>query len=172
MDSVAQTGDPAPEFELMGLDGQMHSLRDWLGSIVVLNFWSAECVHSRRAEAVFEQLMQDWRDEVSLWCIVSNENEDDELVKSAARSDKIDRLLRDRNHQVADSYGAVTTPHVFVIDEEGVLRYAGALDDVSLRRRAPTRNYLSEAVGAVRKGLSPEPSETLPFGCAIIRHAI
>ncbi|MFV1857944.1 MAG: hypothetical protein ACC647_01165, partial [Anaerolineales bacterium] len=34
MDSVAQTGDPAPEFELMGLDGQMHSLRDWLGSVV------------------------------------------------------------------------------------------------------------------------------------------
>jgi len=34
MDSVAQTGDPAPEFELMGLDGQRHSLREWLGSVV------------------------------------------------------------------------------------------------------------------------------------------
>jgi peroxiredoxin len=172
MDSVARTGDPAPEFELMGLDGQVHSLRDWRGSIVVLNFWSAECVHSRRADTVLAELVPGWGDEVSLLCIVSNENEDDELVKSAARNDKISRLLRDRNHEVADSYGAITTPHVFVIDEKGVLRYAGGLDDVSLRRRAPTRNYLSEAVGAVRKGLSPEPSETPPFGCAIMRHAI
>ncbi|MFQ5921804.1 MAG: redoxin domain-containing protein [Anaerolineales bacterium] len=172
MDSVAQAGDPAPEFELMDLDGQRHSLRDWLGSIVVLNFWSAECVHSRRADAVFEELVQEWGDEVSLWCIVSNENEDDELVKSVAGKNKIDRLLRDRSHEVADSYGAVTTPHVFVIDEKGVLRYAGGHDDVSLHQRTPTRNYLREAVGAVRKGLSPEPSETPPFGCAIIRHAI
>ena len=172
MDSVNRIGDPAPEFDLMDLDGQRHSLRDWRGSIVVLNFWSAECVHSRRADTVLEELVQEWGEEVSSWCIVSNENEDDVLVKSVAGKNKIDRLLRDRSHEIADSYGAVTTPHVFVIDAKGVLRYAGGLDDVSIRQRTPTRNYLSEAVGAVLNGLSPEPSVTAPFGCAIIRHAL
>ena len=171
MDPIARIGDPAPEFALRGLDGQEHSLRDWLGSIVVLNFWSAECVHSRRADTVIEELLQE-RGGVSLWCIVSNENEDDELVKRVAAKNKTERLLRDGDQEVADSYGAVTTPHVFVIDEKGVLRYAGGLDDVSPRQRVPTRNYLSEAVAAVRNGLSPEPSETPPFGCAILRHSI
>ena len=172
MDPIAQIGEPAPEFELVGLDGQGHSLRSWLGSIVVLNFWSAECVHSTRADVVMEELVQEWGGTVSLWCIVSNQNEDDELVKSVAGKNKIERLLRDRDQKVADSYGAVTTPHVFVIDEKGVLRYAGGLDDVSLGQRMPSRNYLREAVRAVRNGLSPEPSETPPFGCAILRHLI
>ena len=100
------------------------------------------------------------------------ESENDELVKNAAGNNKISRLLRDRHHAVADVYGAVTTPQVFVIDGMGVLRYAGAFDDVSLRQKTPTRNYMQEAVGAIQNGQDPEPTETLPFGCAIIRHAI
>ncbi len=172
MDPIAQIGSPAPDFELKDLEGERHSLRDELGSIVVLNFWSAECTHSKRADEGSEELVREWGDGVSFWCIASNENEDDELVKNAAGNNKIDRLLRDRHHAVADTYGAVTTPHVFVIDKKGVLRYAGAFDDVSLRQRTPTRNYLQEAVGAIQNGLDPEPSETLPFGCAIIRHPI
>lgn len=172
MDPIARVGSPAPNFELLDLAGQGHSLSDRLGSIVVINFWSAECIHSKRADAVFEELLQAWGEEVSLWCILSNENEDDELVKTAAGKVKIDRLLRDRHQEVADTYGAVTTPHIFLIDQKGVLRYAGAFDDSSFAQRAPTKNYLSQAVGALQKGLSPEPSETKPFGCAIVRHAI
>ena len=172
MDSVARIGSPAPNFELEDLEGERHSPRDEFGSILVLNFWSAECVHSQRADEEFENLMQEWGEGVSLWCIASNENEDDELIRNAADNNKIDRLLRDRHLAVADAYGAVTTPHVFVIDEQGVLRYAGAFDDVSLHQRTPTRNYLQEAVEAVQIGLDPEHSERPPFGCAIIRHSI
>jgi peroxiredoxin len=172
MDPIARIGDPAPEFELADLDGQRHSLSDRRGSIVVLNFWSAECIHSTRADGVFEELVHEWGDAVSLWCIAPNANEEDELVRSVAGKNKIPRLLRDQGHKVADSYGAVTTPHIFVIDEKGVLRYTGGLDDVSLRQRTPTRNYLREAVRAVRQGIHPEPAETPPFGCAIIRHTL
>ena len=172
MDSVAQVGLPAPEFELEDLDGNSHSSRSWLGSIFVLNFWSAECIHSTRADAVIEELRQAWGDRVVVWCILSNENEDDELVWRVAAANKVGRILRDHNHAVADAYGAVTTPHVYVIDGEGVLRYAGGLDDVSLRQRTPTRNYLKEAVEALLASERPEPSMTEPFGCAIVRVAV
>lgn len=172
MDSIAQIGKPAPDFELKDLGGEKHALRDQLGSILVLNFWSADCTHSKRADQVVEELAQEWGGGVSFWCIASNDNEDDEMLKIAASSNKVERLLRDQHREVADAYGAVTTPHIFVIDGKGVLRYAGAFDDVSLRQRRPTRNYLQEAVGAVQKGRNPEPSEIPPFGCAIIRHAI
>ena len=172
MDSIAQVGNPAPDFELEDLESQKHALRDQLGSIVVLNFWSADCIHSKRADQVVGGLVQEWGGGVSFWCIASNENEDDEMLKTAAGSNKIERLLRDRHQEVADAYGAITTPHVFVIDGMGVLRYAGAFDDTSLRQRTPTRNYLQESVAAVQKGQHPEPSEISPFGCAIIRHTL
>ena len=172
MDPLARIGSPAPDFELVDLRGDLHSLRDELGSILVLNFWSAECIHSQRADEEFETLAQEWGEGVSFWCIASNENEDDELIRNVAANNKIDRLLRDQHLAVAEAYGAVTTPHVFVIDERGVLRYSGAFNDVSLRQRTPTRNYLQEAVNAVQNGLDPEHSEISPFGCAIIRQSI
>jgi len=172
MDSIARIGSAAPNFELEDLEGARHSPRDELGSILVLNFWSADCVHSQRADEEFEDLAQEWGEGVSFWCIASNENEDEELIGNAAAKNKIDRLLRDQHLAVADAYGAVTTPHVFVIDEQGVLRYSGAFNDVSLRQRTPTRNYLQEAVKAVQNGVDPDHSETAPFGCAIIRHSI
>ena len=172
MDSIAQVGSPAPEFALTDLEGKRHSTRDWLGSLVVLNFWSADCDHSTRADAVISELRQAWGDEVAVWCILSNENEADEIVRRVAKDNKVERILRDRDHNVADTYGAVTTPHVFVIDSDGILRYAGGLDDVSLRQRTPTRNYLKEAVEAILGGQSPEPAVTEPFGCAIVRAAV
>ena len=172
MDSVARIGSPAPDFELKDLEGARHSPRDELGSILVLNFWSAECVHSQRADEEFEDMAQEWGEGVAFWCIASSENGDDELIRNAAAKNKIDRLLRDQNLTVADAYGAVTTPHVFVIDEQGVLRYSGAFNDVSLRQRTPTRNYLQEVVRAVQNGVDPDHSETAPFGCAIVRHSI
>ena len=172
MDSVARIGSPAPDFELKDLEGERHSPRDALGSILVLNFWSAECIHSQRADEEFGTLALEWGEGVSFWCIASNENEDDELIRNVAANNKIDRLLRDQHLGVAEAYGAVTTPHVFVIDERGVLRYSGAFNDVGLRQRTPTRNYLQEAVKAVQNGVAPEHSEIQPFGCAIIRHSI
>ena len=172
MDSIARIGSPAPDFELEDLEGKRHSPRDEFGSILVLNFWSAECVHSQRADEEFEDLAMEWGEGVAFWCIASNENEGDELIRNAVAISKFDRLLRDQHLAVADAYGAVTTPHVFVIDEQGVLRYSGAFNNVSLRQRTPTRNYLQEAVKSVQNGVDPDHSETAPFGCAIIRHSI
>jgi hypothetical protein len=81
-------------------------------------------------------------------------------------------VLRDQEHIVADSYGAQTTPHFFVIDRDGVLRYMGALDDTTFRKREPEKPYLAEAVRAVLAGKLPDPRETPGYGCTIVRHQI
>jgi hypothetical protein len=73
---------------------------------------------------------------------------------------------------VADLYQALTTPHVFVIDRDGILRYAGAVDDVSFRQRRPTRFYLDEAVEALLDGQLPAVAETPAYGCTIVREAV
>jgi hypothetical protein len=67
---------------------------------------------------------------------------------------------------------AQTTPHAFVISDTGKLRYRGAVDDTNFSRRDPTRFYLEEAVDAVLSGKAPAVSDTQPYGCAIIRHAL
>ncbi len=172
MDAVATVGETAPAFNLEDLDGNQHSLEEAAGQVVALTFWSAECPWSRKAdEYIAEQgLEADWGSAVHHWRIASNVNEEVQALNNAADEREVEPVLIDPDHEVADMYGAKTTPHVFVIDAEGILRYAGALNDATWREPDPTRNYLAEAVEAARQGQSPEPAETPGRGCTIVRY--
>ncbi|HLF82403.1 MAG TPA: hypothetical protein VI410_11595, partial [Anaerolineales bacterium] len=83
----------------------------------------------------------------------------------------VEPLLLDPDQVVADRYGAQTTPHVCLIDAAGILRYAGAPDDVTFGRPRPTRSYQGEAAAALLAGREPPLAETPAFGCAIVRMA-
>lgn len=159
----------APDFELRGLDGQIHRLSDYRGRVVVVNFWSAECPHVERTDVLMLASLARWGAQVVLLSIAANVNEPVEGVVNAARSRGLPVVLRDAGHVVADRFGAEVTPEVFVIDHEGVLRYHGAVDDVSFRQRTPTRCYFDEAVEAVLAGKRPEVAEAPAFGCTIVR---
>jgi hypothetical protein len=106
---------------------------------------------------------------VTLWTIAANANETETQIRAAAAERGLPGLLRDAHQQVADLYAAQTTPHLFVIDPEGILRYQGALDDVTFRRRTPTVNYVRQAVEALLVGRQPDPDQTPPYGCTIVR---
>ena len=161
----------APEFTLPDLDGRIHMLNDYRGRIVIVNFWSAECPHSERADREFVEYLKDWGEHVVLLSIASNANESPETVASVARQRGIKPVLLDADHSVAERYEARTTPHVFVMDEFGLLRYRGAFDDVSFRQREPTQAYTKNAVDALLIGSMPKPPGTEPFGCTIVRYA-
>jgi peroxiredoxin len=162
---------PAPEFTLPDLEGRIHMLSDYRGKIVVINFWSAECPHTERADREFVEYLKDWGEYVVLLSIASNGNEHPEQISSVARQRGIEPVLTDADHSVADRYEAQTTPHVFIVDEFGLLRYRGAFDDVSFRKREPTQPYVKNAVDALLTGKMPKPPDTKPFGCTIVRLA-
>lgn len=162
---------PAPEFTLPDLDGRIHMLSDYRGRIVIVNFWSAECPHSARFDRDITAALAQWGADVALLSIASNANEPEGILAAAARQRGIPVVLRDANQTVAGRYGAQTTPHAFLIDRLGILRYRGAVDDVSFGQREPTRFYLRDAVAAVLAGHLPEVSEAHPFGCTIVRYA-
>ena len=164
-----QGNDPAPDFELPDLQGDLHKLSDYIGKIVVINFWSAECPHSERTDRYLLHLLEGWDGEVVILPVASNKNESSQMVAEIAKARGIPAVLIDSEHLVADLYGAVTTPHVFVVDHEGILRYRGAVDDLAFRRREATQFYLRDAVEALRKGQPPPLSETPSYGCAIVR---
>lgn len=166
-----ELNQPAPEFTLPDLDGRIHMLSDYRGRIVIVNFWSAECPHSARFDADITACLDQWGADVALLSIASNANEPEEMLAAITRRHKIPVVLRDADGSVAGRYGAQTTPHAFLIDRKGVLRYRGAVDDVSLRQRNPARFYVQEAVEALLANQLPEINEVKPFGCTIVRHA-
>jgi peroxiredoxin len=164
-----QINQLAPDFELPDLQGNLHHLSDYRGKIVILNFWSAECPHSERADQSILARLCQWGGEVELLSIASNQNESARMLEDVSKARQLPPVLIDAQHVVADSYEAVTTPHAFVVDRQGILRYRGAVDDVTFRHRQATRFYLAEIVDALLQGRQPEIQETIAYGCAIVR---
>lgn len=164
--------EPAPDFELPDLNGDRLRLSDLRGKIVILNFWSCECPHSERTDRQIMAMFVQWKDDVVFLPVASNRIESVEAITESARIRHLPLVLMDMDQQVADLYEAVTTPQVFVIDREGILRYAGAVDDTSFARKRPTRFYLDEAVEALLSGHLPPIGETRSYGCAIVREAV
>lgn len=166
---LMQLNGPAPEFELPDLEGIPHRLSDQRGRIVIVNFWSAECPHSERTDRYVLSLLEQWQGEVVMLSIAANRNESAQRVAEAAQARRIPKVLIDAQHTVADLYDALTTPHVFLIDREGCLRYRGAADNITFRQREATRFFLQEAVEALLHGRLPELAETPAYGCTIVR---
>ncbi len=164
-----QLNGPAPDFELPDLCGKLHKLSDYRGRIVIVNFWSAECPHSERTDRSMMACVAQWGSDVELLSVAANRNESAHMLEDVSKTRRIPTLLIDAEHVIADLYAAVTTPHAFVLDREGILRYRGAVDDVTFRRRQATRLFLEEAVAALLGGQLPEIQETIAYGCAIVR---
>ncbi len=164
-----QINQPVPDFELPDLDGNLHRLSHYRGKIVIVNFWSCECPHSERTDKAIMSMFVQWRDEVSMLTIASNRNETAEGVKTVSETRRLPTVLLDADCRVADQFEAQTTPHVFVIDREGILRYRGSVDDVTFRNRIPTRFFLDLAVESLLEGQLPALTESPAYGCAIVR---
>lgn len=171
MDPLIPNGQPAPDFELPDLNGARHRLSHLRGKIVLLNFWSAECPWAERADRELQAYLAQWEDKMALWTIAPNANEPPELLKQVAAARGLPIVLHDSQHQVTGSYGAQTTPHVFLVDSQGVLRYQGALDNRTFRQKTPTQFYVRDAIQTLLDGEAPRPDTTSPYGCTIVRHA-
>jgi peroxiredoxin len=164
-----QINQEAPDFTLLDMDGNSHSLHDYTGQIVILNFWSAECPWSQRSDEKIIQYLPNWDSGVQYLPVASNANDSRELINSVVNTRRLPLMLRDSDQQVADLFGALTTPHLYVIDPDSILRYRGAFNDVTFRQPEPTINYLFLAVDALRTGSLPDPAETSAYGCTIVR---
>ncbi len=164
-----EINQPVPDFELSDLNGISHRLSNHRGKIVIVNFWSCECPHSERTDKAILSMFVQWQDDVAMLSIGSNRNESLAALKEAAESRRLPLVLHDADCRVADLFGAQTTPHVFVIDQDGILRYRGSVDDVTFRQRKPTRFFLDEAVESLLEGHLPPLKESPAYGCAIVR---
>jgi peroxiredoxin len=159
----------APQFQLIDLEGNIYSLEDLKGWIVVLIFWSAECDWCARVDEELKTFLKHWKEQVKVLWIASNTNESRNLIAKVAKERALSPVLYDEAQNAANLFGAETTPHFFIVDTEGNLAYQGAWDDISFRQRAATQKYVPQVVEALMQNLTPKISQSTPYGCVLVR---
>jgi peroxiredoxin len=168
-------GDPAPAFKLVDLDGKEHSLEQYRGKVVVLEWINPNCPFSERHAREKTMTALAGSNEV-VWLAVNSTRQGhrDYLQPAAHQAYNakygIDYpVLYDSPGGVGHAYDARTTPHMFVIDEAGRVAYQGAIDDDPSggKRAAERTNYVSGALAAQRDGRTAEPASTKPYGCSV-----
>jgi peroxiredoxin len=167
-------GDLAPEFELPDTDGTTWSVPDSEAQrATVVIFTCNHCPYALAWHDRIAQTARDYADRgVRFVAINSNDSERyprdsyEAMKQRVAAEDWPMPYLHDTTQEVARAYEAQTTPHLFVLDSDRRLRYAGApdsdYDDPSLRAQ-----WLRDALEALLAGQEPARPQTRPVGCSI-----
>jgi peroxiredoxin len=174
-DSPLQIGKPAPGFTLQGVDGKEHSLSSYLdeAKATVVVFTCNTCPFSQAYEPVLIDMARSYAKKgVQFVLINSNDPERkpgdsfEAMVERAGDKDYPFPYLHDASQEVARSYGAMVTPHIFLLDAEQTLRYRGRVND----NRDPAQvesNDLINAIDAVLADKEVPVADTRAFGCSI-----
>lgn len=176
----ATIGQPAPNFTLQGGDGKTHSLADYQGKFVVLEWTNPNCpfVHKFYDSGTMQKLQKEETAKGVAWLRINSSAEGHDGYQTAtdiAAYEKENRVastesLLDPNGQVGHTYGARTTPHMFVIDPKGVLIYAGGIDDTPSADPATiatAKNYVTAALDEAMAGKPVTTPTARPYGCSV-----
>lgn len=163
-------GSAAPAFSLADENGKLHSLNDYKGKLVVLEWTNQECPYVQRhyRADTMEKLATTFEKDVVWLAVNSSKDNTPEDTRAWKQEEGFQyATLQDPEGAVGRLYGAKTTPDMFVIDGAGVLQYAGAIDDDPRGRVDAPNNYVAGAIQAVLASGDPDPSQTRPYGCSV-----
>jgi hypothetical protein len=178
--SEAEIGKAAPDFQLTDIEGKTHHLTAYHGKTVVLEWVNPECpfVVKHYRSGNMPKLQKSATENGVIWLSINS-------GRSGAQGDftpnqvqswatktgaNFSGYLKDGSGKVGRTYGAKTTPHMFVINPEGILVYDGAIDSIaSSRDRDISRaeNYVEQALAALQRGKMPEKAKSRPYGCSV-----
>jgi len=133
-------------------------------------FLSSRCPCSRSHETIISDLAREFG-EFPFYAINSNMDEDFEKSKEYFLKLNLPLVvLRDDKAHIADLFGALKTPHAFIVNGEGIIVYSGGVSD-SAHAATAKKPYLEIALQSVRSGKLPDPKEARALGCVISRSA-
>lgn len=178
-----EIGKPAPDYTFKDISGAEHSISDMKGKIVVLEWTNPHCpfVHKFYDQGDMPRIQAEAKkisDDV-YWIAINSSAKDkegfiatdeDAQKDVTARQYAGDIYVRDVKGTFGKLYGAKTTPHMFVIDEDGNVAYAGAIDSIKSPDQpdiAKADNYVLKAIEALEDGKKPEVSSTEAYGCGV-----
>jgi peroxiredoxin len=180
LNGAVETGSPAPDFTLTDSTGKAHSLSDFAGQYVVLEWTNHQCpfVVKHYREGHMQDLQESMTGEGVVWLQIISSAEGKQGYLEPAEAEQLRQSeemhstakLLDVTGDVGRAYDARTTPHMYLINPDGVLVYQGAIDSVKSTRTediADAENYL---VSAYRSAVAGEPIDkgtTTPYGCSV-----
>ncbi len=177
--AAPQVGQAAPAFTLPDTKGQSHSLADFAGKTVVLEWTNHECPFVvKHYSGNMQSLQKQFGTDDVVWLSVISSAPGKQGHVTATKADELtssrnampDAVLFDETGVTGKAYDAKTTPHMYVIDKKGVLQYMGGIDSIPSAKVddiAKATPYFSDALTAVLSGNPASPAVTKPYGCSI-----
>lgn len=178
--AAVEPGQTAPDFTLTDTEGNTHTLSDFRGNPVVLEWVNYDCPFVRKHYDVgnMQALQEIYTGEDVIWLSINSsapgKQGNYDLDEWAERIDDQDveatAVLLDPDGEVGRAYGAKTTPHMYIIDAEGTVVYQGAIDDnpsFDSSDIPESRNYVREALDSLLSGMPVAEASTTPYGCSV-----
>lgn len=177
---VARVGAPAPDFTATDIHGKARHLSEFKGKPVVLEWHNQSCPYVKKHYETgnMQRLQKDVTGQGGVWLTVISSAPgkqghvtpaEEEAYLAAQQAAPTDVLL-DADGAVGRMYGAKTTPHMFLVDAQGVLVYAGAIDDKPTTDTADVpaaKNFVLAAYQDVKAGKPVSVATTAAYGCAV-----
>jgi peroxiredoxin len=176
----ARVGAPAPDFTLTDLDGKSVSLSQYRGKLVVLEWFNPGCPFVRNSHTAgsLKGLGDKYAGDGVVWLAINSGGAGKQGAGIEANRAGVEQfglhypVLIDETGKVGQLYGAERTPHMYVVNPEGVLVYKGAIDNSpDGEGQSPEGgklvNYVDGAISAVRSGAKVTPEETKAYGCSV-----
>lgn len=177
---AAKVGGPAPDFSLPDVAGTTHKLSDYRGKVVVLEWVNYHCpfVKKHYDSKNMQALQKKWTGKEVVWLAIcssapgkqGNFDPAQAAKEGQSRGAAHTAYLLDPEGQVGRSYGAKTTPHMFIIDPKGKLVYQGAIDSIKSANQKDIKkatNYVDTGLTALLAGKPLKPQTTQPYGCSV-----
>ena len=173
------SGQAAPNFTLTDSNGQKHSLSDYKGKFVVLEWFNPDCPFVKKHYSGNMQLLQkEYTSHGVIWLSINSSAPGKQgsytpqgfnkfMTEKAASPTAV---LLDTDGKVGHLYAAKTTPQMFVIDPQGVLIYQGAIDDIpstNVEDMTKAKNYVREALDSAIYGKPVVVNTTKSYGCSV-----
>lgn len=178
--AAVKVGEAAPDFTLGGDDGKTHSLADYRGKTVVLEWTNDGCpfVKKQYSSGNMQSLQKTYTGKDVVWLSVVSSapgkqghvNAAQAAALSQSRAAAPSHVLLDEKGAVGHLYEAKTTPQMFVVDAAGKLTYAGAIDSIPSADPADIATatpYLKNALDETLAGKPVTVAVTKPYGCSV-----
>jgi peroxiredoxin len=177
---TAAIDKPAPDFTLEDSNGKTHSLSDFEGKFVVLEWTNFDCpfVKKHYASGNMQKLQKTYTDKGVVWLRICSSASGSQghyaadAINEKCKGEKSNQTayLTDADGVVGKQYGAKTTPHMFIVNPKGVLIYAGAIDDKPSTKTEDiegAENYVVAALDAAMNGKTVTTKTSVPYGCSV-----
>ncbi|MCG2588176.1 thioredoxin family protein [Rhodohalobacter sulfatireducens] len=176
----ATVGDQAPSFEVMGADGAIYNLSDFEGQYVILEWLNHGCPYIQKHYNGnnMQQLQEKYTDQGVVWLsVISSAPGTQGYMEAEEARQSIEEqgaspttILLDPEGEMGRAYDARVTPHMFIIDPSGTVRYNGAIDDKPTPAASSletAHNYIDAAMNSLLNGEEVETKSTTPYGCSV-----